>query len=82
MPGPPVAVHPAARTELRDAYGWHFERSPTAALAFLEEIDRAIEAISESPNRWPPSLEVRAGLFFVDFRFQLCTVIRGLAFLS
>ena len=28
------------------------------------------------------SIEVRAGLFFVDFRFQLCTVIRGLVFLS
>ena len=49
----PVDVHPEAIAEARAAYGWYRERNETAAEAFLAELDRAVELISEGPMRWP-----------------------------
>lgn len=71
MPGAPVAAHPAARTELQGAYGWYFERNPTAAVAFLDEIDRAIEAIAENPSSWPPYLEGTRRFILRRFPFSV-----------
>lgn len=77
MPRASVAVHPTARTELQGAYGWYFERSPTAAVAFLDEIDQAIEAISENPNKWP--LYIEGTRRFVLRRFPFSVVYREAA---
>jgi plasmid stabilization system protein ParE len=77
MPGASVAVHPAAHTELQGAYSWYLERNPAAAVAFLEEIDHAIEAISENPNRWPFYVEGTRRL--VLRRFPFSVVYRELA---
>ena len=52
----PVDVHPEAIAEARAAFRWYYDRSETAAEAFLAELDRAIELISEAPMRWPAYL--------------------------
>ncbi|MFT5417079.1 MAG: plasmid stabilization system protein ParE [Gammaproteobacteria bacterium] len=49
-----VQLHPDARAELNAAFDWYLERSPSAARAFLVQIDEAIARIEESPHSWPP----------------------------
>ena len=49
----PVEVHPAAVLEAQEAHRWYRERNDSAAKAFLAELDRAVELISENPTRSP-----------------------------
>lgn len=51
-----VELHPEAELEARAARRWYRKRSPSAAEAFLEELDAAIAAISEDPTRMPEYL--------------------------
>ncbi len=48
-----IDVHPDAVAEARAAAQWYGERSTLAADAFLAELDRAVERISENPERYP-----------------------------
>jgi plasmid stabilization system protein ParE len=48
-----VRVHPSALEETEAAIAWYGERSEQAAAAFLNEIDRAITAISNRPKQYP-----------------------------
>jgi plasmid stabilization system protein ParE len=48
-----LGVHPAAIAEGRAAAAWYRDRSESASLGFLAELDRAIERIQEAPERWP-----------------------------
>ena len=50
-----VRFHPAARVELVEARNWYEERSPVSALAFAQEVAKAISQIAEAPNRFPPA---------------------------
>jgi plasmid stabilization system protein ParE len=52
----PVELHPEAIAEAWEARLWYAQRSPTAALRFLNELDRAIEEVSQNPLRWPTHL--------------------------
>ncbi|MFN7960970.1 MAG: type II toxin-antitoxin system RelE/ParE family toxin [Thermoanaerobaculia bacterium] len=53
MSGGRVEFFPDARAELEDAFDWYLERSPDAAGAFLNEVDRALERIAAQPQVWP-----------------------------
>jgi glutathione S-transferase len=44
---PSVRLHPDAIAEAKAAYEWYAERSPSAADAFLFELDHAISRIQE-----------------------------------
>lgn len=46
-----IRFHPAAVREAEEAYDWYQERSPSAASAFLAELERAIGIIAEAPDR-------------------------------
>ena len=46
-------IHPDALDELKSALAWYSERSKSAALNFITEIDYAIDKITQSPSRWP-----------------------------
>src|SRR5471030_2925118 len=48
-----VEIHPEAMAEAAAALAWYSERSLRAPLAFAAEIDKALEAISVAPERWP-----------------------------
>lgn len=45
-----------ATEEATQAREWYESRSPTAARRFGEELDQAMAAIAEAPNRWPEHL--------------------------
>src|SRR5580765_2449790 len=48
-----VEIHPEALAEAEAAVTWYTERSSRAPVAFIEEIDRAIDSILNAPKRWP-----------------------------
>jgi plasmid stabilization system protein ParE len=45
--------HPQAEEEVQRAYTWYRERNPTAARAFLADLDHAVLRVTEAPERWP-----------------------------
>ena len=47
-----VSFHPAAQQDADDAAAWYAERSVRAAVRFLDELDRVIDLIANSPNRF------------------------------
>ncbi len=51
-----VQFHPEAGAEAFSAACWYRDRNVAAADAFLRELDRAVQRISESPGRWPESI--------------------------
>jgi plasmid stabilization system protein ParE len=55
MPEEPLALHPEAEQEYRDAYSWYRERSVPAAERFENAVERALRQIQQSPDRWPLS---------------------------
>src|ERR1700692_5114471 len=55
MPQAPLALHPEAEQEYRDAYSWYRKRSVPAAARFENAVDRALLQIQEAPDRWPSS---------------------------
>jgi plasmid stabilization system protein ParE len=52
VPPKPLEIHPAALEELIAATTWYRERSPIAAARFAAEIDRSMELVIASPDRW------------------------------
>ncbi|HWS17780.1 MAG TPA: type II toxin-antitoxin system RelE/ParE family toxin [Candidatus Elarobacter sp.] len=48
-----VEIHPDALAEAEAAVSWYVECSSRAPVAFIEEIDKAIQSILNAPQRWP-----------------------------
>ena len=48
-----VRFHPEAIAEAHAAYEWYAERNPSAADAFISELDHAIRQIKSKPQVWP-----------------------------
>jgi plasmid stabilization system protein ParE len=48
-----VEFHPEAIAEAQAAREWYDARSPLLGKSFLSELDRAVDCIAESPDRWP-----------------------------
>jgi len=48
-----VEFLPVALDEVEEGAAWYRERDPRVSRAFAAEVDRAVELISESPQRWP-----------------------------
>ena len=72
----PVRFHPIANREVARAYRWYADESETAAERFAQEIDRVIENISETPERFPAYL-LDTQRFILD-RFPYLIVYREL----
>jgi hypothetical protein len=53
MPPRQINVHPEAIAEARAAAQWYRGKSALAADAFLDELDQAVERITESPEAYP-----------------------------
>ena len=53
MAAKPPDIHPAALEEYKSALAWYIERNQSAAENFVEEIERAVALVIESPQRWP-----------------------------
>src|ERR1039458_1612095 len=48
-----LEIHPAALEELKSATSWYLDRSAAAPVAFVADVDRAINLVMKSPTRWP-----------------------------
>jgi plasmid stabilization system protein ParE len=48
-----VEYHEGAKADVRSAVAWYQERSPKAALDFIDELHRGTQTIRKAPNRWP-----------------------------
>lgn len=48
-----IDIHPEAYQELEASRNWYEEQSPGLGGRFLDEVDRAMAAISEYPETWP-----------------------------
>jgi toxin ParE1/3/4 len=48
----PIELHPAAVAEARAAFARYQRSSPAAAERFLDELDCAIDKISQYPQKW------------------------------
>jgi toxin ParE1/3/4 len=53
MAGRSLEIHPEALEEFKSALIWYQERSEIAAANFVAELDRAVELVIKSPERWP-----------------------------
>jgi len=53
MSGKRVEFHQGAMADVKSAVAWYQQRSPKAALDFIEELHRAADTIREAPERWP-----------------------------
>jgi plasmid stabilization system protein ParE len=48
-----VGFHPEAIEEALSAREWYEERSLSASVAFMADLDAAVASISDAPERWP-----------------------------
>ena len=53
MNGESLRIHPAALEEAEAAVNWYARRSRRAAGMFLDELDRAMDLISQNPEQYP-----------------------------
>jgi plasmid stabilization system protein ParE len=64
--------HPEAVVEAEEARNWYAARSPLAARGFLLELEAAVTAVRDSPERWPKYLHgTRRCLFFHRYPYSL-----------
>jgi toxin ParE1/3/4 len=66
-----VRFHPAAEAEAQRAYQWYDERNPTAARAFLADLDHAVRRVQETPERWLVYQGAARRYVFQRFPFSL-----------
>jgi len=71
-----VEIHPDAIQEAAAAVEWYASRSQRAAEAFTAEVDRAVEIISESPERWPAYLHATRRYLLRRFPFAVVYRVR------
>jgi plasmid stabilization system protein ParE len=70
-----VRFHPAALQDADEAAAWYAERSLRAAVRFLDELDRLIDVIAVSPDRFQSSdADLRRAVFR---RFPFYIVFRA-----
>jgi toxin ParE1/3/4 len=69
-----LEFHPAALAEFKEELTWYLERSETAAVNFVAELDRAVDLVTKSPRRWP--VGEHATRKFVLHRFPFAVIYR------
>ena len=75
-----VRLHPEAAEELTQSVKWYFEQSQSASANFLNEIDRCISKITESPEIFPQYFHgcqraiIKTFPYSVIFRVKIDTI--------
>jgi hypothetical protein len=64
-----------ASHEIEHERAWYREQSPRAETMFLRELDRAVEAITEAPERWPNHLSGTRRYVLRTFPFSLVYLV-------
>jgi plasmid stabilization system protein ParE len=71
-----VRFHPLAADEAEASRTWYFSRNPSVAAAFLSELSVAIDAIQETPTRWPRVHERYRRFVLHKFPFSIVYIAR------
>ena len=71
MPPRHVDFHPEAVAEAQAANRWYREKSPSAAHAYVAELDLAVAPIAENPEMWPPYVHGTRRYILHRFPFYL-----------
>ena len=71
-----VDVHPDVYAELDHSRAWYEERADNLGVEFLDEVDRAIETVRESPTVWPFHDESHSIRRYLVHRFPYGVVYR------
>jgi toxin ParE1/3/4 len=72
MPRPkPYRFHPEAWLEFEKADDWYLSHSFDASVAFLSDVNGALEGISEAPRRWPKYLHGTRRFILQRFPFSI-----------
>lgn len=69
-----IEIHPEASRELEEARAWYEISREGLGTQFVDEVDRAMEAIQESPETWSNYIE-GARRFFLH-RFPYAVIYR------
>lgn len=48
-----IEFHPLAIEDIEGAVRWYAQQSESAPLALLDDFDAAVDAVSNTPDRWP-----------------------------
>lgn len=76
MPKHGVDLHPNVYAELDHSLRWYEERANNLGVEFLVEVDRAIDAVRESPTVWSFYDRDRAIRRYLVHRFPYAVVYR------
>jgi toxin ParE1/3/4 len=71
-----VDVHPYVYAELEHSRIWYEERSDNLGREFLDQVDRAIETVRDSPDIWPFHDEDRQIRRYLVHRFPYGVVYK------
>jgi plasmid stabilization system protein ParE len=66
-----VSFHEEASAEFEAAFEWYYLRSEFVASRFVEEMNTAIAAISNAPQRWPIAALGTRKYFLHHFPFAI-----------
>jgi len=66
-----VEFHEAASLEFEAAFVWYLERSERAAQRFASEVERAVELIAASPERFPAGVRGTRRSLLQGFPFAI-----------
>lgn len=66
-----VRFHPDAIAEGQAAYEWYRDRNPSAANAFVAELDHAIRQIQDNSEGWPMHMHGTRKFLFRRFPYQV-----------
>jgi plasmid stabilization system protein ParE len=72
-----VRFHPAAAQEAESAYDWYADRDLSAAHAFREELQHAVDVVADNPLTWPRHGRGARRYVFPRFPFSLVYRMRG-----
>ena len=65
-----VRFHPEVLDEIAEHKSWYEQRSEVAAQGFLLELEHAVNAVAEAPERWP--IAKRGERRYVFPRYPFC----------
>jgi len=68
---PEVFFHPGAKEDYADAYSWYHSRSETAAAAFEQAFESALQEIIDAPSRWHPLGKRHRSHLLTTFPYQV-----------
>lgn len=71
MSGFLISLHPAAIEEAQAAYQWYYDKEPDIAIAFMAELDQAINKVVQNPSQWSPYLHGTRRYLLRRFPFSI-----------